>query len=323
MQLSDYVQMLYPYVGRGLQSSEYLKELFDNLIVETDDDFINPLYDSTRDFLNRIYNGSCNLPKSVASAILNYRDTLRFANYINDRLTDDSINDLSNEIKNHNLQLNSIEVPEQCAEIIIEILTKISRKTKRKSTPKVASSKDKAKLSQVPLTSVCVKDGKIYVDGQVLLLHDKLKPPVEISPEELPYVTELFAAYAQATQTNSVTKDTLNSLPNKYNRNFIEQREHFYNADSICHSVREVFADGYDDFKRLKDDAYDGISDTCWDDYDNGYSRLLAVLKQASRITLTKSYLAQITNLIGNSEKKGICHMLVNDGKIQWVIDNE
>lgn len=323
MQLSNYVQMLFPYVGKGLQASEYLKELFDNLIAESDDGFINPLYDLTPDYLNRIYNGSQTLAKTKASAILNHRDTLKFANFINDSLTYDSYNDLADDIAKQKLQLKSAEVPEQCAEIFVEILSGIARSTKRKKQHETASHTNKSKLSQVPLASVVVKGGKIYIDGQALVLHDKLKPPADISPEELPYVTELFAAYAQAEQVKSVTKDTLPLLPQKYTRNFIEQREHYYNADSICHSVREVFADGDDDLNRLKSDTYDGISDTCWDDYDNGYSRLLAVLKQVSRITLTKSYLAQITNLIGNSEKKGICHMLVNDGKIQWVIKDE
>ena len=50
---------------------------------------------------------------------------------------------------------------------------------------------------------------------------------------------------------------------------------------------------------------------------------LLAVLNQVSQITLTKSFLTQIKDLINNSEKKGICHMLVNDGRIQWVLEND
>ena len=32
-------------------------------------------------------------------------------------------------------------------------------------------------------------------------------------------------------------------------------------------------------------------------------------------------YLMKISNLIGNAEKKGLCHVLVNDGKIQTWVD--
>ena len=70
-------------------------------------------------------------------------------------------------------------------------------------------------------------------------------------------------------------------------------------------------------------DAYNGIIDVCWNDFDDGFKRLLAVLNQVSQITLTKSFLTQIKDLINNSEKKGICHMLVNDGRIQWVLEND
>ena len=105
--------------------------------------------------------------------------------------------------------------------------------------------------------------------------------------------------------------------------NFREQRENYYNAESVARSVREVFLDGEDDFNRLKDDTYDGVSVTCWNDYKNGFLRLIAVLTQASLVPLTKSYLYQNSNWIGNSERKGICHMLVNDGRLRWVIENE
>lgn len=51
-----------------------------------------------------------------------------------------------------------------------------------------------------------------------------MKPPEDIAPDELPYVTALFEAYAQAEQLDTVTKDTLDSLPKKYRRNFVEQK---------------------------------------------------------------------------------------------------
>jgi hypothetical protein len=47
---------------------------------------------------------------------------------------------------------------------------------------------------------------------------------------------------------------------------------------------------------------------------------LIEVLKQAVVAPVGKSLLSNIPNWIGNSEKKGVCHMLVNDGKIRWVM---
>lgn len=54
--------------------------------------------------------------------------------------------------------------------------------------------------------------------------------------------------------------------------------------------------------------------------YDTGYDRLIAVLEKITNTRLDLSTLVQIRNLIGNMERKGICHILVNDGTIEsWV----
>ena len=55
--------------------------------------------------------------------------------------------------------------------------------------------------------------------------------------------------------------------------------------------------------------------------YSDGYERLLAVLEKITSTTLDLTVLSQIRNLIGNLEKKGICHVLVNDETIKsWVV---
>jgi hypothetical protein len=321
MELSNYLKMLYSYVGDGKNEVEYMRELFDHLIDDTHPDVVNPLYDLTPDYLNRIYNGRAELAKSRAAKILSNLDELKYANFINEKLTIDANTNLKKEIDSFDLKLENEEVPEQCGEIIVEILKEISRKTKRKGTSESVLQKEKTELSKVPLPSVFVKDSKIYIGNQSFNLHNKIEPPSEIEPVELPYIEALLSAYAHAEHLESVTKESLPDLPKKYIKNFIEQRENYYNIDSIFHSVREVFEDGEEDFNRLKEDTYDGISDTCWEDYSDGYKRLIAVLRHATVITLSKSYLSQITNLIGNSEKKGICHLLVNDGKIKWVME--
>ena len=55
-------------------------------------------------------------------------------------------------------------------------------------------------------------------------------------------------------------------------------------------------------------------------DYENGCERLRQVLIKITSTTLDKSTLSHIKNLIGNLEKKGLCHLLVNDNVIHsWV----
>ena len=66
--------------------------------------------------------------------------------------------------------------------------------------------------------------------------------------------------------------------------------------------------------------AYAGIEEVYWSAYKNGFERLNAVLSQIASTSLNKSALVHITNLIGTLEKKGICHILVNNERIgSWV----
>lgn len=84
--------------------------------------------------------------------------------------------------------------------------------------------------------------------------------------------------------------------------------------------ARETFSDGAKQFSTLKEDAFAGIEDAYYDDYSTGYDRLKAVLERITTISLTKSALINLVGLIGNLEKKGICHILVNDDIIKsWV----
>ena len=84
--------------------------------------------------------------------------------------------------------------------------------------------------------------------------------------------------------------------------------------------IRDRYEDGENQFDILKEDAFGGIKTTYYDEHDNGYRRLLEVLKKISDIQLTKSKLMLIKNLIGNLERLGIVHILVNDETIKsWV----
>lgn len=165
----------------------------------------------------------------------------------------------------------------------------------------------------------------IYLGTDEIVLPVQLVPQSVLAAHELPYINALCEVYAEKI-SQEVTPDSIDTLPPMYKRHFAEQRKAYYSAESVHRSVREVFADGEQQFSALKDDAYDGIEPTYYDDnYATGYDRLRAVLEKITSTTLTKSALVNIIGLISNLEKKGICHMLVNDERIRsWVvIDDE
>ena len=319
----EYFRMMYPYIGQAKQPSEFIDDLLCGFVMD-DDDFAGiSLIDKTPDYKNRLYNGSKAFPISLAAQLLDISDPLRFSAYINDLLSEDLAENLDNELAELGIDIQGDDVADKCAKLFVSILTETARRTKRKGAPVNTASHQKQELTGVPIATVYVKDGKISINGQVFSLHEKITPPEDLAQEEMPYIKALFAAYAQAIGMTTVTKNDLPALNVKYRRNYSDQRENYYNAVRVERSVREIFDDGEVEFGKIKEDAYDGIVDVCWNDFDDGFKRLLAVLNQISQITLTKSFLTQIKDLINNSEKKGICHMLVNDGKIQWVLEND
>ena len=161
--------------------------------------------------------------------------------------------------------------------------------------------------------------GKLYIDGDVIELPIQLSD-AQIYDFERGYISALCDAYAEVLSRENVTVDDIPTLPKKYQINFLEQRKAYLSAESIQRSISEVYEDGENQFDILKEDAFGGIKTTFYDDYDNGYRRLLEVLKKISDIQLTKSKLMLIKNLIGNLERLGIVHILVNDKTmISWV----
>jgi hypothetical protein len=319
----EYFRMMYPYIGQAKMPSEFIDDLLCSFVVDDADFAGSPFIEKTADYKNRIYNGSKPFPIAIAAHLLDASDPMRFSVYINDNLSDDLVENLENELEELGIDIQGVDVADKCAKLFVSILTETARRTKRKGAPAKTASHKKQELIGVPIATVYVKDGKISINGQMFSLHEKITPPENIAQEEMPYIKALFAAYAQATGMATVTKNDLPTLNVRYRRNFSDQRENYYNAVRVERSVREIFNDGEVEFGKIKEDTYDGIVDVCWNDFDDGFKRLLAVLNQVSQITLTKSFLTQIKDLINNSEKKGICHMLVNDGRIQWVLEND
>ncbi len=182
--------------------------------------------------------------------------------------------------------------------------------------------KDEDDVPYVPLTPARYDTATrtIIIGNEKIPLPIELEPMSSFAPHEQRYINALCEVYAEKIQ-QAVTPDTISNLSLNLRKNFAEQRKAYYSAECVQRNVREVFVDGEQQFKALKDDAYDGISDTYYDDrHQTGYDRLLAVLNKITNTTLTKSSLMNIAGLIGNLEKKGICHILVNDDVIKsWV----
>ena len=146
-----------------------------------------------------------------------------------------------------------------------------------------------------------------------------LSPPLTIATEEMKYVTELFRVYQEKTGVECNCVKDLDSCPNM-KKNFNRQRKDYYLAETIRRGLRDTVAPQEEEnFEAVKEEMYEGVVTTEEKDYACGYDRMNAVMEYATLVELSSNLQTVTLNWIGPGEKKGICHMLVNDEKLSWI----
>ena len=333
MRFSDFVQLMHRYIGCSVTQQEYVLYLT-NLVIRDpmtddekkldEDDALNPL-SGKKDMssLSKIYSGTDNrkIKQKDARTIQGLFSKTKFVDAF--RTVDyEAREELIEKLKGFGIQgnLEVDNIDEVCAELFYRFIDAMaSNKGYIDTAIPVHIDSYGNRYVTVEVSTVYVKDGKLYVGDEVLELPAALAPEKDIRPEEMPYVNALCAAYADAL-AQAVTPDIIETLPGRYRRDFTSQRTSYYEAEWLHHSVRDVFDGGEEKFEALKKDAYDGIESTYLQDYDNGYQRLQAVLDKITNTTIDTSSIDRIKSLMKNVHKKGICHILVNDGTINsWV----
>ena len=151
----------------------------------------------------------------------------------------------------------------------------------------------------------------------------KPEVPEELAEEEMPYVYALMRIYGEAEKMDSFGPVDLDEHSN-HKPHFQRQRKDYYSAEFVRRCMRDSYADEADNqFETLENEVCDGVIDTYEADYDSGKKRLGEVLAQAARIPVDKCWASRDTDWIGNSEKKGVCHILVNDKRIRGWLDED
>ena len=153
-----------------------------------------------------------------------------------------------------------------------------------------------------------------------------IAPPDDIAATERGYIKALLDVYAEAEGLNpgAFTTETFDDYPERESH-FRRQRSNFYAAEAIRRGTRDIYdATETDPFVELEDEVYSAVVETYErvhdDDYAGGLACLRTVLDRAVSIDSTNLMLAKEGYRISNSQRKGVCHFLINDGKIEgWV----
>lgn len=282
------------------------------------DDKFNPLASGmSLNMQDQIYEGKRYISKNRAGLICSRYDGADFAEEI-DNLYDADKDHLQTFLDRKGITVEIEELGSAMQDIMSQIFHGLSKGIHDVDI-QLTIHELKPSIKNLAENRIYFEDGKLIIDGETIELPIQLDES-QIYEFESGYISALCNAYAEALSRDEVTVDDIPGLPRKYQTNFYDQRKAYLSAESIQRSISEVYEDGENQFDILKEDAFSGINTTYYDDYDTGYRRLLEVLKKVSDIQLTKSKLMLIKNLIGNLERLGIVHILVNDETIKsWV----
>jgi hypothetical protein len=168
-----------------------------------------------------------------------------------------------------------------------------------------------------------IKDIEAKLDK--LPVPQALTPPDKQEGHERVYIGALLEAYDDASDVEPPPSEDITQHP-KFEKDLKQRRIEYFAAEAVRRGTRESFRQDDPDnlFAMLKEETFNGVVDVHGMDYRHGFERLQKVMAHATTLQLDNCLLARIPNWVGTSQKKGVCHMLVNDGQIKgWVDDNE
>lgn len=322
MRFCDLAKLMHQYDESKTNAGEYVAVLIDAIL---DDESLqktnepNPIYNLGKSTKEAYFSGRLQISRKNASAISPRIDEIKFADFVNNYSLD-ALDHIREKLSEFGFTVSALDVGQTLGNILGQIIRRRAEGLDDNVVTLTYKRIENGQLLKNIVPSTIVRRGdKLHIAGEEITINQLIMPD-EIENHELDYIHALYEAYAEKLQKNTFTAADVSTLPKKYAENYKNQRIAYYSAISIERSVRDVFDDGENEFELLKNDAWEGINTTYWKDYDDGYSRLNAVLEKITSTTLDKSVLTQMRNLIGNLEKKGICHILVNDGVISsWV----
>lgn len=137
----------------------------------------------------------------------------------------------------------------------------------------------------------------------------------KIEEYEINYVNELLDVYTEKLGF-PVTKDNIKKHI-KINEDFNENRSYFFSAESLNRNLRDVLSSN-EEFDNLKNEIYSGVSNFAKREFKLSEEKMNEILHEATRTDLSSCVSYRYLHFVKNDDKKGICHHLVNEGRITW-----
>ncbi len=304
MTFSEYALGLSPFVSFGKSEHEYFTELIGNFVKDAAMDSCKVLKNKP-DTKYRYITGKRPIQPKDAQYLYDHRDFDKFSAWILERIDEsESFDNVGAWLKNHGIE--SDHPPDACTTLLESIILDIIS-----GTP-VSQAAQGLSIDLKLIDDIQEKIKSLPRPANVPV------PKVATSDEQI-YIDELLLAYGDAKKMISFTVDDLPSFPD-YAEDLNDRRVDFYAAETIRRGVLELRSSSLtDQFEVLKKETFDGVKDTAKRTHPSGYDHMLAVMEQAVIVPVTNYLLGASPYWISATIKKGVCHHLVNDGKLVWV----
>lgn len=304
MQFTEYTKGLFPFISSGKAEASYFVEIIGNYIQDSAM-YSCALLNRKPDTQYRYVNGSP-IQSKDAQYLYDHRDTVKFSRWVLDRMDEsESFDSVCDWLKKNGMPGDYPE--NECEELLTKIILSICGAHKTKKRPS----------SQFEESLNLIKD----INTKITTLPKPVKIPVPsiATSNEQTYIGELLKAYGDAEGIANFTETELQSHE-EYQEDLDDRRIDYYAAVSVERGVMELDADNLSgQFDVLKEETLDGVKDTARKSYPNGYEKMLSVMEQASTLAFENYLLSKSPYWISSKIKKGVCHHLVNDGKLKWV----
>lgn len=331
MEFTDFGTRLYNVASSNMNKADFCRMLFERItdLSTADGDPLDLEPDTYRKYLR----GASPITK-LAKSINAYIEITVFIAYI-EQHPEGVIANIAKAFKDDFPDID-INDSKQIAEYIADLFESIILEASKESTTLSEDSgldafdihSDDIDITDKKFSNqlIDVSNSKIYYDPQSEMLYigkTKLRVPKSIIPDEpedheLVYVNELLAAYSNA----NGEKLSIDTLKGKFKRDYLDQRINYFSALDVARFARETVNVGDEQVGLWKSDTFSYINSVLWGNFDDDFQRLLAVMAKAVDAKTT-SVIEKFENLINPAARKGVCHLLVTDGQMKWVDDDE
>lgn len=339
MTLKEYFELI-KFTNTSANQREYLIELGKNFIrppftkEEKNDNFndeYNPFTKSNRvtgdSLLDATYrgyvNGNKQIPKHTAENLVKLYSRDRFVNYLKYKARGIDINNIYKKLDIHRFELGHNDEGDEdifitLSDLLYKIFSDISNGNRDTLPPLYED--NGIYLREVAFQRIFVEDDILYINREPYILPDVIKLGSIPNEYDLPYVNELLKVFSQKLGVNISSVEELTG----FNRKIFEtHRMYYYDGESTIRRIGSTFKDGENELQKLLtllSNQIDLELSTLLG--KPGEERLEKTMAYVSSMDMSSSLIIKVPGLLKDSAKRGFCHILMNQGRIQaWVIE--